>query len=126
MATVDLYSKLSAATTLAPAARTAGATGTTVDLQNFDGALIQALVGTITDGTHSLTVQESADGTTFTNVDAADLQGSFAALASGTNQKVGYLGSKRYVRVNADVSGATSGGVYGVLVVRGAARKYPV
>lgn len=126
MATVDLYSNLSAATTLAPAARTANATGTTVDLQNFDGALIQALVGTITDGTHSLTVQESADGTTFTDVDAADMQGSFAALASGTNQKVGYLGSKRYVRVNAGVSGATSGGVYGVLVVRGAARKYPV
>lgn len=126
MATVDLYNNLAnAVTTLAPAVRTAAATGSTVDLQGYEGALIQAVVGTITDGTHTLTVEESADGVTFTAVAAADLQGSFATLASGVNQNVGYLGNKRYIRVNAGVAGATTGGVYGVVVVRSNPRKYP-
>ncbi|MBC7193872.1 hypothetical protein [Marinobacter sp.] len=126
MATVDLYNNLSVATTLAPAARTANANGSAVDLQGYEGALIQAIVGTITDGTHSLTVEESADGATWTAVAAADLQGSFANLVSNTNQKVGYLGTKRYIRVNAAVTGATSGGVYAVVVLRGNSRKHPV
>ncbi len=127
MATVDFYNNLAnAVTTLAPAARTAGANGSTVDLQGYEGVLIQAVVGTITDGTHSLTVQESDDGTTWSNVAAANLQGSFANLATDTNQKVGYLGTKRYIRVDAAVSGATTGGIYAVIVVRGAPRKAPV
>lgn len=126
MATVDMYNNLSAVTTLSPAARTASENGATVDLQGYEGALIQAIVGTITDGTHSLTVQESDDGSTWSNVASSDLQGSFSDLASDTNQKVGYLGTKRYIRVNATVSGATSGGVYGVIVVRGKPRKAPV
>lgn len=126
MATVDMYNNLAnAATTLAPAARTAAATGTTIDLQGYEGALIQAVVGTITDGTHTLTVEESADGTTWTAVAAADLTGSFANLASNTNQKVGYRGTKRYIRVNTTVSGATTGGVYSVVVVRSNPRKCP-
>ena len=127
MATVDLYNNLSnAATSLAPAARTASANGTGVDLAGYEGALIQAVVGTITDGTHTLAVEESNDGTTFTSVAVTNLQGSFAALASGVNQKVGYLGTKRYIRVNATVTGATAGGVYAVVVVRGNPRRYPV
>lgn len=126
MATVDLYNNLSAVTTLAPAARTAAATGNAVDLQGYEGALIQAIVGTITDGTHTLTVEESADATTWAAVAAANLQGSFATLASGVNQKVGYLGTKRYIRVNAGVTGATTGGVYSVVVVRSNPRRYPV
>jgi len=126
MATVDLYNNLNVVATLAPAARTAAGTGTAVDLQGYEGALIQAVVGTITDGTHTLTVEESADGTTWTAVAAANLQGSFANLASNVNQKVGYLGTKRYIRVNATVSGATTGGVYAVAVVRGNPRKAPV
>lgn len=126
MATVDLYNNLSVVTTLAPAARTASGNGSTVDLQGYEGAMIQAVVGTITDGTHSLTVQESDDGSTWSDVAASDLQGSFANLASDTNQKVGYLGTKRYIRVNATVSGATTGGVYAVVVVRSNPRKAPV
>ena len=126
MATVDLYNNLSAVTTLAPAARTAAATGAAADLQGYEGAMIQAVVGTITDGTHTLTVEESADGTTWTAVAAANLQGSFNALATNTNQKAGYLGAKRYLRVNTGITGATTGGVYAVAVVRGNPRKAPV
>lgn len=126
MATVDLYNNLSVATTLAPAARTASENGAAVDLQGYEGAMIAAIVGTITDGTHTLTVQESDDGSTWSDVAAENLQGSFTNLASDTNQKVGYHGTKRYIRVNVTVSGAANGGAYSVAVVRGNPRKAPV
>lgn len=125
MANRQLSSRISVATTLAPAVRTAAATGVAVDLAGYHAAAIEALVGTITDGTHTLTVQESDDGTTWADVATADLQGSFTALASGTVQEVGYIGGKRYIRVNAAVTGATSGGAYAVAVVRGMAQSMP-
>lgn len=123
---MDLYNNLTIEATVAPAAHTTNVTGAAVDLQGYHGAMIQAVVGTITDGTHSLTVQESDDGSTWSDVDAADLQDSFDDLATDTNQKVGYLGTKRYLRVNAAVTGATSGGEYAVVVVKGMPRKAPV
>lgn len=113
-------------TSLAPAARTATANGTGVDLQNFHSATISFVVGAITDGTHTPTVQESSDNSVFTNVAAADLIGTLAALAANTNQRVGYKGSLRYVRAVSTVAGATTGGVYAAVVLRGDARKQPV
>lgn len=123
---MDLKNALNISTTLAPAARTASANGAGVDLANFGGAMFVAVVGVITDGTHALTVEESDDNAAFTAVAASDLVGSFANLASNANQEVGYRGAKRFVRVNAGVTGATTGGVYAVAVVRGGARKQPV
>lgn len=113
-------------TSLAPAARTATANGTGVDLQNFQSATVAFVVGTITDGTHTPTVQESDDNSTFDAVAAADLIGTLAALATNTNQRVGYKGSKRYVRAVSTVAGATTGGVYSAVVLRGDGRKQPV
>lgn len=113
-------------TSLAPAARTATANGTGVDLQNFQSATVAFVVGTITDGTHTPTVQESDDNSTFDAVAAADLIGTLAALATNTNQRIGYKGSKRYVRAVSTVAGATTGGVYSAVVLRGDARKQPV
>lgn len=113
-------------TSLAPAARTATANGTGVDLQNFHSATIAFVVGTITDGTHTPTIQESSDNSTYTTVAAGDLIGTLAALASSTNQRVGYKGALRYIRAVSTVAGATTGGVYSAVVLRGDARKQPV
>lgn len=110
---------------LAPAARTATDTGTGVDLANFGSATVAFSVGTITDGTHTPKVQESDDNSTFTDVAAADLIGTLAALASNTNQRIGYRGSKRYVRAVSTVAGATTGGVYAAVVLRADGRKQP-
>jgi hypothetical protein len=129
MASRDLKSNISVETTLAPQARTASENGATVDLLNYEAVTFEAIVGTITDSTHNLTVQESDDGTTFTNVAAGDLQGSFSALASNANQEVGYIGYKRYVRVNAAVTNVPTGavgGVYAVAVVRGTPKIAPI
>jgi hypothetical protein len=122
----DMKNNMDAQTSLPPAARTATASGTGVDLSNFDGATVVFQVGTITDGTHTPSIQESDDNATFTDVDPADLIGALGDLASDANQRAGYVGTKRYVRAVSTVSGATTGGVYGALVIRGHARKQPV
>lgn len=123
---MDIKQTTDVQTSLAPAARTATANGSGVDLSGFHSTEVAFVVGTITDGTHTPSVQESDDNSTFTAVAAADLIGTLAALASSTNQRVGYRGTKRYLRAVSTVSGATTGGVYAAVVVRGDARKQPV
>jgi hypothetical protein len=106
------------AASLAPQARTASANGTGADLAGYRGAICLWVVGTITDGTHTPKLQESNDNATFTDVVAADQEGTFAALATGVNQSVGYKGRQRYVRAVITVAGATTGGVYGAAIMR--------
>lgn len=122
----DLNKDIATATSLAPAARTATANGTGVDLQGFGSCAVVWNVGAITDGTHTPKLQESDDNSTFTDVAAADQSGTLAALVASTNQEVGYLGRKRYVRAVITVTGSPStGGVYAALVVRGGAKTLP-
>lgn len=115
----DLVNNINDVTSLAPAARTATANGTSVDLQGYNSAEVLFVVGAITDGTHTPKVQESDDNSAFTDVAAADQDGTLAALAASTNQAVGYKGNKRYLRAVSTVSGATTGGVYAAVVIRG-------
>ncbi len=110
---------------LVPAARTSSANGSGVDLANFASATVAFSVGTITDGTHTPSVEESDDNSSFSAVAAADLIGTLSALASNTNQRVGYRGSKRYIRAVTTIAGATTGGVYAGVVIRGDGRKQP-
>lgn len=99
-------------TSLGPAARTASANGTGIDLANVLANKFDWVVGTITDGTHTPKLQDSPDNSAFTDVAAAFQVGTLAALASNTNQSVSYIGGQRYVRAVITVSGATTGGVY--------------
>jgi hypothetical protein len=126
MSNRQLSSQISVATVLPPAARTANATGSSVDLADFRSVAVEAIVGIITDGTHALTVEHSDDGSIWSAVPAASLQGSFSNLASNTVQEVGYIGNKRYVRVNSTATGATTGGLYSVVVLRGRPRSMPI
>lgn len=126
MAPRDLYNHLSPTPSIAPGAKTATANGTGVDLREHSSAIVLLQVGAWTDGTHTLKIQESDDNTTYTDVAAADLQGSFTAISGAGQanavQKVGYIGSKRYIRAVTTVAGATTGAVYGASVVRGLPR----
>lgn len=123
---MDIKQTTDVVNSLTPAARTATANGTGVDISGFHSAEVAFVVGTITDGTHTPSVQESDDNSAFTAVAAADLIGTLAALATGANQRVGYRGTKRYLRAVSTVAGATTGGVYAGVVVRSDARKQPV
>jgi hypothetical protein len=123
MAYRDLRSNMDAVHTLAPAARAATANGVSVDLRGFEGAMAVVHFGTWTDGTHTPSLEESNDGTTFTAVAAADLIGSFSAVtsAAGNNtvQRVGYSGSRRFIRVTMTVATATTGATSSAAIVRG-------
>lgn len=124
---MDLYNNITVAQSLAPKARTSSENGSSVDLQGYQAAMVVISTGTITDGTHAIEVQESTDNSTWTAVADADLQGTEpSALASDTVYRIGYMGMKRYIRVVATVSGATTGGVYEAVVVRAQPRKAPV
>lgn len=126
----EIVNGLSAAQSLAPAARTSDADGSGVDLRGFDSAMALIDLGAWTDGTHTFEVQESDDNSTFTAVADADLIGSEpvvdAADEDNTVHRIGYVGSKRYLRVSVGVASATSGAVYGASILRGHAAQQPV
>ncbi|MGY3482230.1 hypothetical protein ACVW1C_000113 [Bradyrhizobium sp. USDA 4011] len=127
----DLRSNVDVAQTLAPAARVNGtANGVTVDLQGYESAMFAFEAGAWTDGSHTPSIQHSDDGTTFVAAAAPDIQGAFAPVTSGAGQnavqRVGYVGSKRYVRGSVLTSGATTGLVQSMAVVRSRARVSPL
>lgn len=103
-----------AASVAADGDRTTSTNGSAVALAGYGSALVILAPGTITDGTHTPKLQESANGSTgWGDVAAADLDGSFAALATGTMQRVGYKGTKGYLRVVITVTGSpATGGKY--------------
>jgi hypothetical protein len=111
----SMYDDTTARVTLATALRTNGTVnGTGVDTAGtanfFRSAMLLLIPGTITDGTHTVTLQESDDNTTFTAVPSDQLQGTLVAAATNTLQRQAYLGSKRYLRASVVTSGATTGG----------------
>lgn len=129
----SVYNTVVARTTIAPAVYDTTATGTTVDrLLNGDAArsaMIVVNVGTVTDGTHTVQVQDSPDGTNWTAVGDEFLQGAEPAVTSANDERVheiGYVGHQRYLRVVSTVSGSpATGGAYGALVLLGWPRRMP-
>ena len=95
--------------------------GASVDLQGFDAALIKISIGDYTDGNHLFKVQHSDDNITFVDVTDDELSCTISIvdsidLANGIT-KVGYLGSKRYLRVALNVTEATSGAASAACIV---------
>jgi hypothetical protein len=126
----DLVNSIDPAVTLAPAAKTASANGTGVDLANYDAAMVEIHAGAWTDGSHTFEVQESdASASGYTAVADAYLDGAEPVVSSGGTAaqiyKIGYKGIKRYIRVITTVTGTTTGAVYGVTVLRGKPRVKP-
>lgn len=90
-------------------------------LGDYNSVLFVAQAGTITDGTHVLSVQESVDGTVWTNVTASpDLSGvppTWVAAQSNVVADFGYVGAQRYCRAVVTSSGTTTGAIIGVVAV---------
>ncbi|MFM2345358.1 MAG: hypothetical protein RL654_111 [Pseudomonadota bacterium] len=122
----DIRNTLDYVQSLPPAARTATVNGTSVDTTNYGSAAVIFEMGALTDGTHTPSVQDSDDNTNFTTVSASGLIGALSNLAANTVQKVGYIGTKRYVRPVLTIAGATTGAVSSAIVVGGDCRKAPV
>lgn len=103
-------------------------TGDPVDCSGFRSATAFLSVGTVTDGTHVITLQESdASGSGFADVATADLVGGaqFVAPVSDTDQAIGYQGSKRYLKVKDVVTGGATGAQLAAVIILGRPRSKP-
>lgn len=115
-------------------ARTNGTVnGTSVDTgvfgNDFRSVLLVVQTGTITDGSHAITVQDSADGSSWATADSALIQGSLPTIVAADDGAVfqfGYLANRQYVRLVATTSGATTGGVFSAVAVLYDASSTPV
>ena len=120
----DINNAIKVVTTIEPAASiTATTTGASVDTAGYRSACAVIHTGVHTDGTFTPTLEESdASGSGFTTVAAGDLSGTFTAITSSNDQsiqKVGYLGSKRYLRVVMTETVASAGAFFTASIVLG-------
>lgn len=127
----DLNDEVDVAQGLVPAVRTNGTfNGAVVDLRGYDSALLVVSFGAYTDGTHTPSFQYSDDGASFSASAANEISGAFTAISSGaganTTQRVGAVGGHRYVRTVLTVTGATSGALSEMLVLRGTPHRAPL
>lgn len=124
----DMYNNLEVVQQIAPGTITSDTTSdNAVDLQGFNGALFVIEVGTVTDGTYDIEIQESDDDSSYSAVDDSDLQGDEATGIDGSGiYKIGYLGSKRYVQVSITASDTTDGADISAVAVKGAPIHAPV
>lgn len=130
-----LYTQTLSRVALLPATRTNGtANGVTVDASIFGNdfrvAMFVILCGTITDGSHAITVQDSADGSSWATADSSLVQGSLPTIVSTDDDRVfefGYIvGTRPYVRLVVTTSGATTGGLFGAVALLSAGSVEPV
>jgi len=124
----DLYHNLGNALALSPAVLAATTKGTAMDLLGFDSAAMIVNTGDIAGaGDYTASLQES-DTTTdgdFTPVAAANLHGAFpASLTANGVFAVGYVGSKRYIRVVITKNSGTSIAA-GAVLAKGHPAKLP-
>lgn len=129
----DLYNNISVVQALAPIAVAANNTGSAIDLAGYKSAVIAWHVGTVTDGTYAIEIQESDTTSSgdFAAVADADLIGTEKTGVTTTNDEavyiVGYKGNKRYIRyVITETSAGSTGGVMCVSVIKGLPRHAPV
>ena len=71
-------------------------------------------------------VEESDDNSNFSVVAAGDLEGTLFNMAANSIQRIGYKGSKRYIRAVLTLGGTTPAINASALVVRGIPRIAPV
>lgn len=121
-------------------------TSPSVDLQGYDGAMVYILAGNWTDGTMTPVVQDSDDNSTWGAAANADLVAwsatsttdatakslgnvqptAISSAATAINQRVGYIGAKRYIRLVSTISASPATGMgYDAIIVAGRPRKMP-
>lgn len=106
--------------------------GVIIDTAGFESLTFAVQSGTLTDGSYTVLIQEG-DNSSLTDATAvadADLLGteagaSFALADDNKVTKIGYLGTKRYVRLSIVSAGTTTGGTLGAVAILGHARYNP-
>lgn len=108
----DLFSNIGAALALAPAVQAAAANGGAIDLQEYGSIVIAVNTGAIAgDGDFGVKLQHSdtAASGDFTDAPAINVASNApATLEADSSYKLGYSGSKRFVRLALTKEGGTS------------------
>lgn len=117
----EMASNVEVVEAIRPAVFSGNATGQGVDRQGYDSLTFGVAVGAIAgSGNMTMKVQHDDDPAfgTVADVDAADLVGAFTTpLVTNTVQKIGYRGTKRYVRLFGTLNSGTSVAVGAVAVL---------
>lgn len=122
----SIYRKSKSVRAMATALRSANeaTNGDTIDRYQTTGPEYRSVLfvlysATLTDGSVVWSVEDSDNGTDWVAA-TGNIQGTaptWAATLDDTTADVGYSGAKRYCRVVATQSGATTGGTYGASAV---------
>jgi hypothetical protein len=128
----DLVNNINAVQSIAPAVLTDTVTGASVDLKGYNSAVLVINTGAIAGaGNFEPELFESEDNVEFSAVDYADLDyiqlvtWPVGTLAANTVYRMGYKGSKRYVRPVLTRKSGTSIAA-SALVIRGHAQNSPL
>lgn len=122
MMNADLHSGIKAVPAINPSVKTDAETGVTIDRQGYRSAEVIVSTGAVAgDGDFGFKLQHSHTTETgdFTDVTAPDLLGSqiAAGMAQNSVYRVGYVGSRRYIRVVTLDNGGTSVAIGAVAVL---------
>lgn len=120
----DILTKLAVGVALTTRAISSNTTtsGAIIDLKGYDAALLAITTGTITDGTYAINVQQGdqPDLSDATNaVPAVDGLGDLLGILTidgptdaDVVREIGYIGAKRYIRLQLVSTGVTTGGTF--------------
>lgn len=134
----DLYNNVKVTQVYDPALKTASITSNTIDMQGYNSLVAIATIGATGDTLSgsvywTVSIEESDDDSTYTEVAAADLHNGVNNVVIDDNSedqipvKYGYKGSKRYLRVKVTKTGThTNGTPMGVIALRSHAADLPV
>ena len=109
--------------------------GNIIDTQGYAGVMFTLFSGAYTDGTYTPLLEESDDsGLSASNAVAdADLlpagtgqEASAALTAANTISKIGYRGTKRYVRLSIVSTVVTTGATLGAVAILGQPSNAPI
>lgn len=116
----DLTSCIDVVESIRPEVATAGVNGETVDLRGSDSVAFAVSVGAITGsaGDATVTIEDSPNGTDWTDVADGFILGTEPTLAANTAYQFGYIGGQRYVRAVFGLGAETNVAV-SVTAVRG-------
>jgi len=131
----DLYNNVKCINAVDPVAVASNTTltGDIIDTAGFQSALFAISAGTLTDGTYTPTLYEGNDSglSDAAAVADGDLIGTEAgatmiASEDGDCAKLGYKGTKRYLRLDIASTGVTTGGVVGATCMLGDPHVAPI
>lgn len=104
--------------------------GVEIDTQGYESVTFEVITGARTDGTVTPLIQESdTSGSYSGSVDDDDLvvlEADAAILTAQSRSRIGYIGTKRYVKLSLVSTSVTTGLTAGASVILGDAKHLPV